>query len=57
MKHQEFATHEFIGLKTLNKLFLRANFTFRAHELTIKSLVFNFLYKFENLKNYIEEDY
>ena len=57
MKYQNFATRNFIGLKTLQKEFLRSSFTFREHKISLCEILNMILFNIEEIKNYIQNDY
>ena len=57
MKYQNFATRNFIGLKTLQREFLRSNFTFREHKDSLREILNMILFNIEEIKNYIQNDY
>ena len=57
MKYQNFATRNFIGLKTLQKEFLRSSFTFREHKISLREILNTIILDIKEIKNYIQNDY
>ncbi len=57
MKYRDFATQKFIGLKSLQKSYIRANFTFRELESTPIQAIYTELYYLKEIIRYIQTDY
>lgn len=57
MKYQEFATENFIGLKSIQKHYMREKFSFRKHQATLQYTIAFILFKINELKYNIQNDY
>ncbi len=57
MKYQEFATQNFIGLKSIQRELIRTGFTFREQKITTGEIIYKFLYFIKEIITYIQKDY
>ncbi len=57
MKYQQFATYNFIGLKSVQKNFIRNNFTFREHKISLIQILYESINNIKAAINYIQNDY